>query len=368
MIYLHVPFCHRKCTYCAFYSVVTSQEKQSYVDALCRELALRQHTMDHPITTVYFGGGTPSILVPEQLAQIVETLQSNYDLSHTEEVTLEANPEDLTPQYLEALRAMGFFNRLSIGIQSFHDEDLRLLNRRHDGRQALQAVENAVEAGFSNISIDLIYGLPGQGLTAWRDNLDRVATLPVQHLSAYALTLEKGTILEKQVEQGRVATATEGEVLDHYESLLEWARSNGFEQYEISNFSKPGFRARHNSRYWNRTPYLGVGAAAHSFDGEYRRWNVADVGQYVASAAIGHIAHEEEQLGLKDAHNEYVMTALRTVEGIEKSQVALPFVTRLKESIARFVAAGLIEDTPTHYRPTHQGLLHADGIAAELFL
>lgn len=338
------------------------------MDALCRELALRQHTMDHPIRTVYFGGGTPSILAPEQLAQIVETLQSNYDLSHTEEVTLEANPEDLTPQYLEALRAMGFFNRLSIGIQSFHDEDLRLLNRRHDGRQALQAVENAVEAGFSNISIDLIYGLPGQGLTAWRDNLERVATLPVQHLSAYALTLEKGTILEKQVEQGRVATATEGEVLDHYESLLEWARSNAFEQYEISNFSKPGFRARHNSRYWNRTPYLGVGAAAHSFDGEYRRWNVADVGQYVASAAIGHIAHEEEQLGLKDAHNEYVMTALRTVEGIEKSQVALPFVTRLKESIARFVAAGLIEDTPTHYRPTHQGLLHADGIAAELFL
>lgn len=338
------------------------------MDALCRELALRQHTMDHPIRTVYFGGGTPSILVPEQLAQIVETLRSNYDLSHTEEVTLEANPEDLTPQYLEALRAMGFFNRLSIGIQSFHDEDLRLLNRRHDGRQALQAVENAVEAGFSNISIDLIYGLPGQGLTAWRDNLERVATLPVQHLSAYALMLEKGTILEKQVEQGRVATATEGEVLDHYESLLEWARSNGFEQYEISNFSKPGFRARHNSRYWNRTPYLGVGAAAHSFDGEYRRWNVADVRQYVASAAIGHIAHEEEQLGLKDAHNEYVMTALRTVEGIEKSQVALPFVTRLKESIARFVAAGLIEDTPTHYRPTHQGLLHADGIAAELFL
>lgn len=338
------------------------------MDALCRELALRQHTMDHPIRTVYFGGGTPSILAPEQLAQIVETLRSNYDLSHTEEVTLEANPEDLTPQYLEALRAMGFFNRLSIGIQSFHDEDLRLLNRRHDGRQALQAVENAVEAGFSNISIDLIYGLPGQGLSAWRDNLDRVATLPVQHLSAYALTLEKGTILEKQVEQGRVATATEGEVLDHYESLLEWARSNGFVQYEISNFSKPGFRARHNSRYWNRTPYLGVGAAAHSFDGEYRRWNVADVGQYVASAAIGHIAHEEEQLGLKDAHNEYVMTALRTVEGIEKSQVALPFVTRLKESIARFVAAGLIEDTPTHYRPTHQGLLHADGIAAELFI
>lgn len=368
MIYLHAPFCHRKCTYCAFYSVVTSREKQDYVDALCRELSLRRHTMAHPVKTVYFGGGTPSILAPRQLAQIVEALRCNYDLSHTEEVTLEANPEDLTPQYLEALREIGFFNRLSIGIQSFHDEELRLLNRRHDGRQALQAVENAAAAGFDNISVDLIYGLPGQGLAAWRDNLERVATLPVRHLSAYALTIEKGTILEKQVEQGRVTTATEEEVLSHYEALLEWTASNGFEQYEISNFCKPGFRARHNSRYWDRTPYLGVGAAAHSFDGEYRRWNVADVGQYVATAASGHIAHEEEHLGLKDAHNEYVMTALRTVEGIEKAQVALPFAARLKESIARFVAAGLIVDTPTHYRPTRQGLLHADGIAAELFL
>ena len=370
MVYIHVPFCHRKCTYCAFYShgAPAPRRLTAYVDALLEEMERRKGEQAHPIRTVYLGGGTPSILPLEELTRIVEGLRRCFDLSQVEEATVEANPEDLTPEYLLGLKALGLFNRLSIGIQSFHDEELRLLNRRHDGRQALQAVENAVEAGFSNISIDLIYGLPGQGLMDWRDNLERVATLPVQHLSAYALTLEKGTILEKQVEQGRVATATEGEVLDHYESLLEWARSNGFEQYEISNFSKPGFRARHNSRYWNRTPYLGVGAAAHSFDGEYRRWNVADVRQYVASAASGHIAHEEEQLGLKDAHNEYVMTALRTVEGIEKSQVALPFVTRLKESIARFVAAGLIEETPTHYRPTHQGLLHADGIAAELFL
>ena len=368
MIYLHVPYCHRKCTYCAFYSVVTTLDKEPYVDAVCTELMLRRHTVEHPVRTVYFGGGTPSLLSIRQLGKIVDALREYYDVSNTEEVTLEANPEDLSLPYLKELKELRFFNRLSIGVQSFHDDDLRMLNRRHSATQAIEAVTNAQTAGFDNVSLDLIYGLPGQTDADWLDNLAQAGRLGVTHLSAYFLTIEEDTILAGQVARGTVKPASEDETLRHYKTMLSWVKENGFEQYEISNFCRPGFRARHNSRYWARTPYLGGGAAAHSFDGEYRRWNVSDVGQYIESATVGHIAHDEEQLGLKEAHNEYVMTALRTVEGIDKSKVAAPFAARLAKEVGRFVVAGLIEETATHYRPTAEGLLHADGIASDLFI
>lgn len=368
MIYLHIPFCHRKCTYCAFYSVVAAGDRQAYVDALCKELVMRRHEAGHPVRTVYFGGGTPSVLSVGQLGQIVDALAAHYDIGAVEEATLEANPEDLTPEYLHALAALGFFNRISIGVQSFSDSDLKMLNRRHSALQAVEAVHNAFDAGFNNISIDLIYGLPHSDTEQWRENLRQVEQLPVSHLSAYALTIEPGTILAKQVVSGRIVTVGEEEVLRQYGALCMWAGEHRFEQYEISNFCRPGCKARHNSRYWDRTPYLGVGAAAHSFDGEYRRWNVADVKQYVDSVAAGHIAHEEEQLGLKDAHNEYLMTALRTVEGIAKDKVMQPFAARLAKEVQKFVDAGWVEETPTHYRPTAEGLLHADGMAAELFI
>lgn len=368
MLYLHIPYCHRKCTYCAFYSTVTTGGTQPYVDALCIELERRSHCVEHPLRTVYFGGGTPSLLPVGQLAQIVKTICNCYDTSALEEVTVEANPEDLTTTYLADLRQLSFFNRISIGVQSFHDDDLRMLNRRHNARQALEALQNAASAGFEHISVDLIYGLPGQSLESWLDNLSRLADLPIGHLSAYALTVEDGTMLQRQIGQGRVWPCDETVQLDHYHALLAWAEQHGFQQYEISNFARPGHRAIHNSRYWNRTPYLGVGAAAHSFDGLHRRWNVANTQRYISSVMAGPIDHEEEELGLKDAYNEYLMTALRTVEGIDKSLVAPPFANRLQHDMQRFVAAGLILDTPTHYRPTPEGLLHADGIGAELFL
>ena len=367
MLYIHIPYCHRKCTYCAFYSTVTKNDRQAYVEALCDELHRRRQMMEHPLRTVYFGGGTPSILTVGQLAQIVDTIRNDYDTRLLEETTIEANPEDLTPSYLTALRGLGFFNRISVGVQSFHDEDLQLLNRRHDSRQALEAVHNVSDAGFEHLSIDLIYGLPGQTEESWRGNLSVVAQLPVQHLSAYALTVEEGTMLQRQIAEERVSVCGEEETLAHYQALLEWASGHDFHQYEVSNFCRPGHRAVHNSRYWDRTPYLGVGAAAHSFDGCRRRWNVADAQRYIASVQSGPIEHGEEELGLKEAHNEYIMTALRTVEGINKALVALPFASRLEHNIKRFVAAGLILDTPTHYQPTAEGLLHADGIAAELF-
>ena len=368
MLYLHIPFCHRKCTYCAFYSTVLAGNRQEYVDALCIELSRRSHCMEHPLRTVYFGGGTPTVLTIPQLAKIIDAIRNNYDLSVLEETTIEANPEDLTTEYLSDLRQLSFFNRISIGVQSFHDADLRLLNRRHNSRQAFEALDNAAAVGFDNLSVDLIYGLPNQSLDAWLDNLILLEGMPIQHLSAYALTVEEGTMLQQQIGQGRVAPCDEDTSLSHYQALLRWSADHDFHQYEISNFARPGHTAVHNSRYWNRTPYLGVGAAAHSFDGLHRRWNVADTRRYIDSVLSGPIDHEEEELTLKDAHNEYLMTALRTVAGIDKNLVAAPFAGRLQHDIQRFIAADLILDTPTHYRPTPEGILQADGIAAELFL
>ena len=368
MIYLHIPFCHRKCTYCAFYSVVTSSDKQAYVDALCSELAMRRHEVCHPVRTVYFGGGTPTVLTIGQIGQIVETIRLYYDVSAIEEATLEANPEDLTQEYLKGLKSLGFFNRISIGVQSFHDSDLKLLNRRHSAHQAVEAVKEAFVAGFGNISIDLIYGLPHQSVKQGRERLMQVEGLGVSHLSAYALSVEPGTMLWSQVEQGRVVVADEEESLQHYETLIEWSSKTGFGQYEISSFCKQGFKSRHNSRYWDYTPYLGVGAAAHSFDGHSRRWNVPDVRKYVASVVNGAIDFQKEDLDENDAYNEYVMTALRTTDGIAKAMIPSKYAKELSRSVEQLVAKGLIMETPTHYVPTRQGLLQADGIAAELFI
>lgn len=367
MLYVHIPYCHRKCTYCAFYSAVTKADKQQYVDSLCRELEWRSDEMAHPLRTIYFGGGTPTILTVAQLGQIVDTIRKNYDVSQVEEATIEANPEDLTAEFLEALKSMGFFNRVSIGVQSFRDEDLRVLNRRHSVMQSREAVERVYNAGMSNISIDLIYGLPGQDLKAWQGNLEAAFSLPISHLSAYALTIEPGTMLQRQIEEGRVVPADEDAVVAQYQELLIWAAKHGFEQYEVSNFALPECRSRHNSRYWDRTPYLGVGAAAHSFDGHTRRWNIADEQLYISGIQHGFVPFEKEDLTENDAFNEYIMTALRTCDGIAKSLVPHAFVCSLSQNIQRYIVAGLIQETATHYRPTAEGLLHADGIASELF-
>ena len=342
----------------------------AYVDALCREIAQR-----HPagaLRTVYFGGGTPSLLSPDQLHRIVDAIRAHCDVSQLEEVTLEANPENLSRDYLEMLASEGFVNRLSIGVQSFHDDELRLLNRVHSCRQAMDAVAFAAEAGFRNVSVDLIMGLPGQTVARWDDNLHRLETLlpleAVKHLSCYELTLEPGSILERQLQMGRVQMADESVLAAQYDALQQWCERFGFQQYEVSNYCLPGYHSRHNSRYWDRTPYVGVGAGAHSFDGNCRRWNLTDIAAYVAGAAEGEVPHDEERLSPKDAFNEYLMTALRTRRGVQKALVDVPFRGYLSEQMAHFVQAGLIEETDTAYRPTDKGLLQADGIAADLFM
>lgn len=355
MIYIHVPFCHRKCTYCAFFSKVESAKwkVESYVDALLEEMHQRCGEQAHPIKTVYFGGGTPSILPLSELERIVKALHECFDLSQVEEVTLEANPEDLTPDYLQGLRSLGLFNRLSIGIQSLDDEVLHLLNRRHTAQQAIKAVEDAYRAGFHNLSVDFIYGI--KDLKDFKD-----LNVLVNHVSAYALTVEPGTALAVQVEQGRVELPGEEEVVRQYFATHKMLVAAGFEQYEVSNYCRPGFESKHNSRYWDRTPYLGLGPGAHSFDGFRRRWNNPD-GTF-----------EEETLSGADAFNELVMTSLRTVRGLDDGRVPAEYKKRLHQKMQPYVDCGWIivrtEEGGWRYEPTKEGLLHADGMAASLFL
>ena len=365
MIYIHIPFCHRKCIYCAFYSKPVGTPLapliSSYTSSLISEMECRKDEQSHPIKTIYFGGGTPSILPIQELTNIVESLHRCFDLSLLEEMTIEANPEDLTPDYLAALRGLGF-NRLSIGIQSLDDEVLRFLNRRHTAQQALDAIENAHAAGFSNISIDFIYGINTIETIGIIDTIHLVT-----HVSAYALTVEPGTALAALVERGSVKLPDDDEVVRQYHALHDILTVAGFSQYEVSNYARPGYESKHNSRYWNRTPYLGLGAAAHSFDGMRRRWNVADVERYIASHD-----YESETLTENDAFNELMMTSLRTTRGI--SQVAIPEGQRerLHRLMQPYIDCGWIvvgtEAGGLWYEPTAEGLLHADGIASALFL
>lgn len=358
MIYVHVPFCHRKCTYCAFYSLPSLRKAEGYVDALLAEMALRHGEQAHPIQTVYFGGGTPSLLPLGLLSRVVEGLRQWFDLSHVREATIEANPEDMTPDYLGALAELRFFNRLSIGVQSLDEASLRLLNRRHTARQALEAIENARAAGFGNISIDFIYGLPGLAQPP-------VVPAGVTHVSAYALTVEPGTALAMQVGQGRVALPGDDEVAEQYHAMRSALEAQGFAQYEVSNFALPGFRSRHNSRYWDRTPYLGLGPSAHSFDGRCRRWNSpmdADGAWTVGG---------EEALSEADACNELLMTALRTTDGLAAAAVPERYREGLHRAMQPYIECGWIERPASPqpvYRPTAEGLLHADGMAAALFV
>ena len=371
MIYIHVPFCHRKCIYCAFYSVRNSEDRlRSYVDALLAETEQRRSgLLQRPVRTVYFGGGTPSFLPVEELGRIVEGLHRWFDLSHLEEMTIEANPEDLTPQYLSSIIRLGF-NRLSIGIQSLDDSMLRFLNRRHSVRQALDAVEEARRAGFRNISVDFIYGFPGKF---------ELPEIPegVTHVSAYSLTVEPGTALALQVERGRVHLPDDDEVVRQYHALRSHLVANGFSQYEISNYARPGFESKHNSRYWDRTPYLGLGPAAHSFDGLRRRWNVSNVEEYIAGYS-GRIVcgqpcpqhkrlFEEETLTADDAYNEMLMTSLRTTRGLPLASVPESMLEELQGQMQPYVECGWIERTQHAYCPTVEGLLHADAIASALF-
>ncbi len=371
MLYLHIPFCKSKCVYCGFYSVANLRGKGSFLDALGKEIALRQDYLGgKPIQTLYFGGGTPSLLSLDELANILRLLSDSFDLGNIQEFTLEANPEQLTEEYCAGLRALGV-NRLSIGVQSFQDPVLRFMGRRHTAGEALKAVDNAA-AAFDNLSIDLIYGVSERDNTHWRKELQTVFALPVRHLSCYALTPEENSILYKQIEHRRHAPVDDDLAAQQYQILLEMLPHSALQQYEISNFATPGFEAKHNSGYWNHTTYLGLGPAAHSFDGQHRQWNPANLKQYAENIAQGKDCEEQETLTEDDLYNETLLLGLRTRAGVDLSALDARFGdTRRKELEEHFRK----HIAPEHYHIkkdrlclTATGLWFADGIAQSAFV
>ena len=371
-LYVHIPFCVSKCAYCAFYSMPSLKMKGAFMKALLSEMASRVPYLNgEQVNTVYFGGGTPSILSVEELDVILRAIRQHYRVSDQAEFTLEANPDTLSLDYLSALRKAGV-NRLSIGIQSFFDEDLRYLSRRHDSTHARQCVGWARQAGFDNLSLDLIYGLPTATAERWRQNLDLFFETGAQHLSAYALTVEPNTILEKQIATGKALPVREDDAVRDYEILVERAAKEGFVHYEISNFARPGFRSKHNCSYWNRTPYIGFGPAAHSFDGNSRQWNVAHLQHYIDGIEAGHPDFEQETLTPEQRYDEYVMTTLRTMWGIDlkymKRELGERFSTYCERQAESLVSQGRLTRTNEFLHLDDRQMLFADGIAAELFI
>ena len=323
-IYVHIPYCKSRCSYCDFYSTTgeTARSMLHYVEALLSEYALRclELPADDPVRTIYVGGGTPSLLAPAILSRLIAALP----LSRVEEFTVEVNPDDITAEYAEGLVSLGV-NRVSMGVQSFVDAELRAVGRRHDARQAVTAVDTLRRAGITNISIDLIYGLPGQTLDTWRQSLERAVSLGVQHISAYNLSYEEGTRLWLQRERGEVTEADEETCVAMYDALVALLKAAGFEHYEISNFARPGFRSQHNSSYWDFTPYLGLGAGAHSFDGEVRRHNPQSITRYMAAIEAGHTACVAEHSEWWERYDELVMVALRTSRGLDCREIERRF-------------------------------------------
>ena len=369
-IYIHIPFCKTRCAYSDFYSTTQTILLELYIQALCRELELRNgYLQGHPVHTVYFGGGTPSQLRPTDLERIFGLLYKVYGLEQCTEITLEANPDDLTDDYVAALARLPF-NRVSMGIQTFHDPTLRLLNRRHTAAQAVAAVNRLRRAGIRNISIDLIYGLPGETQERWEADLRQALSLDVEHISAYLLTYEEGTPLYRMKQQGQVQEADEDSCLCFFTTLMDTLAANGYEHYEISNFCKPGFHSRHNSSYWQGTPYLGCGPSAHSYNGQTRSWNTPSIDRYLAGIDSGQPASDTERLSLHTRYNEYIMTRLRTRQGASLNTLRQDFGQSLTDyclhAAAQHLAANRLETTNGYLRLTRQGIFVSDDILSDL--
>ena len=315
-IYIHIPFCKKRCTYCDFYTEVAPKLVPVLVDSIVKELYIRKdYLQNEPISTIYFGGGTPSILNYEQFSKIFNAIYDIHSVKNDAEITFEANPDDLTSDFLNSIQSLPF-NRISIGIQSFDDEDLKRINRRHTGNQAQEAVKSSQQAGFQNISIDLIYGLPFQTSEKWEKQIDIALNLQIQHISAYGLTYEEGTELWKQKQNGKVKQIEDETMNEMYLLLVKKMKEKGFEAYEISNFATQNFRSRHNSSYWKQDSYIGIGPSAHSYDLTSRQWNVASINEYISAIENKTEFFEREELTLFDRYNDYVMVSLRTIEGI----------------------------------------------------
>lgn len=370
-IYIHIPFCKQACNYCNFHFSTSLRYKNELIAALLKEIRLSAQIFFQPaglglVETIYFGGGTPSLLSRDELAAILDRIRQTYNVSPTAELTLEANPDDLSAAQLQSWKEIGI-NRLSIGIQSFFEEDLQWMNRAHTAQQAIENLNLATEY-FDNITIDLIYGTPGLTNEKWKENVDRAIALGIPHLSCYALTVEPKTPLQKMIARHQRHDVDPVMQSAQFLLLMDWLSTAGYEHYEISNFAKPGFRSRHNSSYWQGKPYLGLGPSAHSFNGKARWWNIANNNVYIQSLVKDIIPFEIEELTAAQQLNEKVMISLRTMEGLNLSQLAPVDRERILREGKKFLENGLLKTEFDRLILTKEGKLLADGIAAELFL
>ncbi len=393
-LYIHIPFCKSRCIYCGFYSTTRLEQRQKYVDALCKEMILRRGyrsegvkelrssdnteatnnlstcqlvNLPTKINTIYLGGGTPSQLSIAQLEQLFIYINKVYSIGDDAEVTMECNPDDITDDYVQAISRLPI-NRVSMGVQTFDDNRLRFLHRRHSSENVYKAVERLRQAGIKNISIDLMYGFPNQTVDEWRLDIEKAISLNVEHISAYSLMFEEGTPLFKMLESKKIKEADEEQSLEMFNSLIDTLTAAGYEHYEISNFAKPGFRSRHNSSYWQGIPYIGIGAAAHSYDIKTRQWNVSDIDEYIKSIDKGIIPMEYETIDDDTRYNDTITTALRTAEGIDMASLSTKHRTHCHASAKTYIAQGLLELKNNRLRITRKGIFVSDMIMSDLML
>ena len=364
-LYIHIPFCKSRCIYCGFFSTTMLDLRQQYVDALCQEMKMRCQGAEN-ISTIYLGGGTPSQLTTDQLRQILHRAFIYNKVEKDAEVTIEVNPDDVTERFANDLTQLPV-NRISMGVQTFDDKRLRFLHRRHTAEQVTTAVDRLRAAGIKNISIDLMYGFPGETIADCEADIAKALSLQVEHISTYCLMIEEDTQLQKMLQQGNITETEEELERQMYETIINRLEDGGYEQYELSNFARPGFQSRHNSSYWDGTPYIGIGAAAHSYDIESRSWNIADIKQYIQGMANSQRIFEEERLDCDTRYNDAITVALRTSRGLDLQALSPKHRTYCLENAQRYLDDGLLERTQDNrLRLTRRGLFVSDMIMSNL--
>lgn len=370
-IYIHIPFCKSRCIYCGFYSTTLLDLRKKYINAVCREMELRKNYIREPFSTIYLGGGTPSLLDEAELTQLFLYIYNVYDVDRNAEITMECNPDDITPEFTNMLNRLPI-NRVSMGAQTFADSRLRLLHRRHNSDEVKHAVKLLREAGIKNISIDLMFGFPDESLSQWKEDISAALALNVEHISAYSLMYEEDTPLWKMLDTGKVKEIDEELSLTMFKELVCQLTDAGYEHYEISNFARPGYRSRHNSSYWHQVPYIGLGAAAHSFDLNSRQWNVANLKLYIEEINNGIIPMEREELDNDTTFNDIITTALRTSDGIDLNAMETRLGKRYRNTLisaaGKHIEQGLLEIRHDRLRLTSEGIFISDMVMSDLMI
>ncbi|WP_418874517.1 radical SAM family heme chaperone HemW [Xylanibacter rarus] len=370
-IYIHIPFCKSRCIYCGFYSTTLLDLRKKYINAVCHEMELRKNYIREPFSTIYLGGGTPSLLDEAELTKLFLYINNVYDVDRNAEITMECNPDDITPEFTNMLSHLPI-NRVSMGAQTFADSRLRLLHRRHNSDEVKHAVKLLREAGIKNISIDLMFGFPDESLSQWKEDISAALALNIEHISAYSLMYEENTPLWKMLDTGKVKEIDEELSLTMFKELVCQLTDAGYEHYEISNFARPGYRSRHNSSYWHQVPYIGLGAAAHSFDLNSRQWNVADLKLYIEEINNGIIPMEREELDNDTTFNDIITTALRTSDGIDLNALETRLGKRYRNTLisaaGKHIEQGLLEIRHDRLRLTSEGIFISDMVMSDLMI